>query len=528
MLYSQGLHRDSLIIAHMKLPPVPSLWSQTCLESSGMVLSSDTDLMTLMQCIPPLLRACVNNSCVAYEGERTDFKAFRLVSKEASRLALTAITTCRLSLTGQASDTSMDIVGLLCEAQLETLHVKLRLTDTFNPAATLTQLVAELEPQLNSVTSLYLFVSTNKEHGACRASSEASAPSGSEEGSDDLAEPADEKLEVDLDLLVEAQAALVAACSDLDSLTYDGDLSPELLQELAEACPYLYSLDMSGGHGEDEDGVLDNLQEAVLLLPSLLPHVVDLTLSPRIIESGWRIPNMSLNTGIVALVVEGAKMETDEDWLRLPPNLEHLTCFYMETGPPAGLPGARPLLARLERIAFTYRGANLFGLADVARLLRAAPALRRFGFKDHLIGMALPLREGATAASAYADLALLSQKLDVKGLHDATLTVYRSDGQDDDASVQSFLAGLPQVKGVKRCQFSGLSCKEVTPFLKAFPDTTFQPFNLQPPGQQGQVCVHSSGCAAVSQRERHIDFVTAATAELVEERGSTEKPSQRR
>lgn len=118
----------SLIIALMNPPPVPSLRSQTCSASAEMVLSSDTDLITLMQCVPPLLHACVNNSCVAYEGARTDFKAFRLVSKEARRLALTAITTCTLSLTGQASDTSMDIVGLLCEAKLETLHVNLLLT----------------------------------------------------------------------------------------------------------------------------------------------------------------------------------------------------------------------------------------------------------------------------------------------------------------------------------------------------------------------------------------------------------------
>lgn len=101
-------------------------WTACC--SSRMVLSSDTDLLSLLQCIPPLLHACVDGSHPASKTARANFSAFRLVSKEANRVALAAITSYTLTFLGKPTDTCADIARLLRQAKLQSLHVILRST----------------------------------------------------------------------------------------------------------------------------------------------------------------------------------------------------------------------------------------------------------------------------------------------------------------------------------------------------------------------------------------------------------------
>ncbi|MEW5314652.1 MAG: hypothetical protein WDW38_006128 [Sanguina aurantia] len=157
----------------------------------------------------------------------------------------------------------------------------------FNPASILTEFVNKLLPSLSSVTSLLLDVE-------------------SEAGSK----------EEDVALLVEAQASLLASCPTLNSLSYAGHLSPELVKEFGEACPNLVSLEITGWdqdpeEEDEESGVepVSNLQRAVPLLPSLLPSVSCLTLSPCEVDRGWELPDMSRCSGIGILDVEGMKLE---------------------------------------------------------------------------------------------------------------------------------------------------------------------------------------------------------------------------
>lgn len=92
-----------------------------------MEFGTNTDLLAVMQAVPPLLSACV--------GEKGDseWKALRLVSKEASRVAMLAYVTHSLSLQGYANDTQISRAQLLRTTCLKTLHVTLCLTGKFCP-----------------------------------------------------------------------------------------------------------------------------------------------------------------------------------------------------------------------------------------------------------------------------------------------------------------------------------------------------------------------------------------------------------
>lgn len=95
-----------------------------------------------------------------------------------------------------------------------------------------------------------------------------------------------------------------------------------------------------------------------------------------------------------------------------------------------------------------------------------------FGGGGYKVELRLPLSRKTTAASVYAHLTLLCKRaVKIKGLQDATLTIGYKDGAKDE-SVQPFLSGLPQMAGMKKCDFSYLGRGDLALLLKAFPDVT--------------------------------------------------------
>lgn len=245
------------------------------------------------------------------------------------------------------------------------------------------------------------------------------------------------------------------------------------MQALGEASPVLETLETSSGEERQEDVVAD-LQVMVQLLPSVWPSVTRLLLSPADVQQGSDLPDMSLNNELTALDVAGVSFSCDEAWLRLPPNLKHLACKLMETGPPTSREdgGAINLLnfrlKSLESITF-QQPCHWTTLPAFARLLRAAPGLRQFGDGRYEIKLALPLPHGSTAASAYADMAYLSKRLGLEGLEGTVFHIERAD-KDDHSCVRPFFTRLPQMTGLKTVRLSNFACGDLGLILRPFRD----------------------------------------------------------
>lgn len=79
------------------------------------------DLIALLQHVPTLLEACIEDNTAAV-------MTMRLVCKEASRFAMLALKTYNLWLTNSANDTNVDGSRLLQQAHLRRLKVHLRLS----------------------------------------------------------------------------------------------------------------------------------------------------------------------------------------------------------------------------------------------------------------------------------------------------------------------------------------------------------------------------------------------------------------
>lgn len=85
--------------------------------------SGATDLVSLLEHVPILL-----NACLCGYNTIPDLRNMRLVSKEAGRVALLALTSYTLKLEGDAKDTNISGVRLLQHTRLKHLSVHLHLS----------------------------------------------------------------------------------------------------------------------------------------------------------------------------------------------------------------------------------------------------------------------------------------------------------------------------------------------------------------------------------------------------------------
>lgn len=81
-------------------------------------LIRNMDLIELLQSVPQLLDACV-------QGKTAVLRNLRLISKEASKVALLALRSFTLTLKGGAKDTDVNGAGVLSHTCLKNLSVHL-------------------------------------------------------------------------------------------------------------------------------------------------------------------------------------------------------------------------------------------------------------------------------------------------------------------------------------------------------------------------------------------------------------------
>lgn len=111
-------------------PPAPfGLCVHTCVqvaEGAHSRVGSQVELIALLECVPPLLDACVVG-----DDDNHTLQRLRLVSKDASRVALLGLKTYSLELRGCPGDTNVSGSNLLRGAKLQTLEVDLSLSGGF-------------------------------------------------------------------------------------------------------------------------------------------------------------------------------------------------------------------------------------------------------------------------------------------------------------------------------------------------------------------------------------------------------------
>lgn len=105
----------------------------------ALVMTCDMDLLTLIQCVPPLMDACVDGTRDGYVGSKADFRTFRLVSKEACMISQRALTEYYLFFTGEAANKNVDFARLLQESKLKHLTVFLQASGGFDVSQSMCQ-----------------------------------------------------------------------------------------------------------------------------------------------------------------------------------------------------------------------------------------------------------------------------------------------------------------------------------------------------------------------------------------------------
>lgn len=106
--------------------PTNSYFHSCCYHEQSELTSEDImDLVMLWEGVPALLEACVHANG---PDEPLTIRNFRLISKESSRIALTAVTSYCLNLMGRlGEDTNISGARLLRQTRLNTLIVNVSL-----------------------------------------------------------------------------------------------------------------------------------------------------------------------------------------------------------------------------------------------------------------------------------------------------------------------------------------------------------------------------------------------------------------
>ncbi|MEW5300694.1 MAG: hypothetical protein WDW36_003606 [Sanguina aurantia] len=358
------------------------------------------------------------------DDEQSRLTALRLVNKEASRVALLALRYYTLTLSEERQGGHMNgsVARLIRQTQLQELTVTLLLSDSHSPAGVLEAFVHEVGPALGKLISLDVQLQDTR---SCIQT----AP-----------------------LLDTALALLASACPALTSFHTKGPLPTAFLGSLGQHCPLLTTLTVVCPDPCDAPF----LTGLLLQQPSLLPHITDLDLYDC--TDGYELTGLSANTGISSLYMQCWHFRSQEQWLSLPPKLQHLRFMYMDEGPPTTFADGSPALGSLLSIEMEEWPPTLC-LHAFTQILRAAPTFHRVntlcepGERSSVIQCNMA---GSKVASIPADLALLLEKQKgLPSLKDATICIdgtVRGAGQ----SIVSVIAELPLMLGVARFEFHGL------------------------------------------------------------------------
>lgn len=248
---------------------------------------------------------------------------------------------------------------------------------------------------------------------------------------------------------------LIQACPALNSLLFEGALSPAFLQVLGQACPLLSELEILTN--------AKSLHKTGPLLSSLLPQLTSLML-PKV-DGEEDLPDMSQHKGIVALEMRFCPFVSSAGWLRLPPNLKHLECHSILQGP------AGDEIGRLLSLHMLVSDISLMALAQ---LMRAAPAMQALRTTMLLDDNTLSNNDSVsvscslTCPTTAVDLALLETRTG-SFLENAIISISGA-RLERGASLLPFIAALPHMPRVKRCGVNTVKAADLGPLLRHLPE----------------------------------------------------------
>lgn len=259
-----------------------------------------------------------------------------------------------------------------------------------------------------------------------------------------------------------AMVLLVSACPLLTSITFSGELTEAFLRVLGERCPLLSTLSFVCPVPENPA----YLQQLFRLQPSLLPHITCLTLDNCCEVSS--LPNMSTNISIRTLSLESFSLLNEAEWLSLPPNLQHLECGHIQTGPPMSTVG-RVLLGSLLVLELLY---PVLSLQAFVQLLRAVPSLKEMKSqhrgRDCRIECNISISEDSNTG---ANLAFLLGRMENPTIGHAIYVVDCS-REDTRASLCPVIATLPILGQASWCELTHATFAELGLLLKIVPNAT--------------------------------------------------------
>lgn len=259
-------------------------------------------------------------------------------------------------------------------------------------------------------------------------------------------------------VLGQAVAALIIKCPALLALRYSKDFLPMVfMQNLRDACPLLTTLEL-WGRGQDRV----HMQQLLHTQPVLFPQISKLIFG----ACNYSLPDMDMshNTSVLTLVLDGWYFRSASHWLCLPPNLQMLEYLNdIDVGPPITLADGTASLPTL--LSCTVGEESVTYVDVLAQLLRAAPSLCAIQSKGNPEIAQILIEPSLTAA---ADLVFVHGRMDLELVRNAAFRF--NSGPWDQASHLSFIAYLPRLTGITRCQIVYSSATYLQPLLAAFPD----------------------------------------------------------
>lgn len=293
---------------------------------------------------------------------------------------------------------------------------------------------------------------------------------------------------INYDLIESYLILLIKACPALTSLTYNGNLSKELLGCMGEMCLQLRVLTITADH-------LVCMSQTFLQLASLLPRI-----STLLVPNIHNLPLkhlLGMGERLIYLDIGSQGMCCDADWEALPQNLRFLRCDEMEVGPPA-LPSGRKLLNSLLHLEATEPSMSL---RTIAQILRAAPALQNIKDGEHRPHLGTCVHIGIEFdSSTPTDLLLLARRIETGLTIDAKYEVGCFNERENGGCVQSLVSSLPCMRRATRCSFDGFQQPELGCLLKAFP--SLQQLQLHGPVSLDDAGLHElAACSQIAAIE---------------------------
>lgn len=274
-------------------------------------------------------------------------------------------------------------------------------------------------------------------------------------------------------------ATLFGSLPALTSLHFKGQLFHEILGSFGKACSLLSSLTIQLSSTMD----FLRMYQIMLRLNVLLPQLrsLNLQLNPHheflpkpycdiehyygSFTAHFQLPRLANHTGILRLDLQGQTLHLNS-WDKLPSQLEHISCGYLEVGPATTAAGNT--LERFHHLQSFKTHFVDMPLSALAQLLRAAPSLRTL-MAAHRKN-AGPTIKCALLPSTAKDLAFLYQHkiMDLVGN-----SVFQFDERKSDLSTSAqiqIISALPLMKRVCKCEIIFMRAATLGPLMRVFPD----------------------------------------------------------